>query len=223
MRSSSASIRAALTILLFAAFYSCASAPPGTDTPRPVTIAGTLRVSGMHPYERQVVLEGEAGDYWLLRAPALEGELLQLDGQMVRAHGRANGGTSGARELSIDWYEVLAPPGRVAGVGTLGSRGEELVLYCDRGGEEAAAVELFIGGPLREPLDHFVGYRVWVNGERVDAGGGDGSGTVDAGSMETPAAGSERIEVVVIEYGVLGPPRIPLRAAPYSTYPDSCR
>jgi hypothetical protein len=229
MLSSSAFSRAALVISLLATFGSCASAPPDPGTPRPGAVAGMIRVSGTHPYERQLVLEGEEDYYWLLRTSALEGELLQLDGQMVRAHGMVGSGPSGSRELSVEWYELLAPPGRIAGVGTLGSQRGALILRCDSAGGEAVSIELLIDGPLREPLGHFIGYRVWVSGDRVIAGVEDGSdsetGTAGTGIAEpsVQAAESERLRVVVMEYGVLGPPTIPLRDVPHSTYPDSCR
>jgi len=226
---SSASIRAALVFYLLTALSSCASAPPDFGTPLPGVVAGTIRISGNHPYERQLVLAGEDGLYWLLRAPALEAELLQLDGQAVRVHGIISGSSSGPRELSVERYELLAPPGRIAAVGTLGERQGLLVLRCDPDEGEAASFEVFIEGPLREPLGHFVGYRVWISGERTVAGAGDASdfdaAGVDRGAAEPAASagGSERLQVVVREYGVLGPPTSLLRDVPHPTYPDSCR
>jgi hypothetical protein len=232
MSLSSASTRAALVILLLGTFSSCASAPPDHSTPRPAEVAGTIRVSGSHPYERQLILEGEKGDYWLLHAPALEGELLLLDGQQLRVHGMQGGAPSGSRELSVEWYELLAPPGRIAGVGTLGSHQGALVLRCDPCGREAVQIQLLLEGPLRESLGYYIGYRVWIRGERVDAAVGEELGLEACGSSVatatapdtlTAAAGSEMLPVIVREYGVLGPPTSPLRDAPHSTYPDSSR
>jgi len=226
---SSASIRAALVISLFSTFSSCASAPPDPGMPRPGAVAGTIRVSGGHPYERQLVLAGENGLYWLLHASALEGELLRLDGQPVRVHGMLGGNSSGPRELSVEWYELLAPHGRIAAVGTLGTHQGSLVLRYDPGRGETASIEVLIEGPLREPLGHFIGYRVWISGEQVISTEGDGSDFETAGADGRTAgppgsvAGSERLRVVVREYGVLGPPTSPLRDVPHSTYPDSCR
>jgi len=228
MPSSSASIKAALAGVLLAAFWSCASTPPAREAHLPGAVAGTIRISGTHPYERQLVLESGTGDYWLLHSPVLEAELLQLDGQTVRAHGMIRSGRSGPRELSVEWYELLAPPGLVACVGTLGSYRDTLVLHCDIQ-EEAASIELLIDGPLREPLGHYVGYRVWVSGEPVNGGMEGGteseSTVVREGSSDAVARAAmpERVQVVVREYGVLGPPTGPLRNAPHSTYPDSCR
>jgi hypothetical protein len=224
----SASIRAALAGFLLAAFWSCASTPPAREAPLPGAVAGTIRISGSHPYERQLVLESETGDYWLLHSSTLEGELLQLDGQIVRAHGMTGSGLFGTRELSVEWYELLAPPGLVACVGTLGSYRDTLVLLCDIQ-EETASIELLIDGPLRESLGHFVGYRVWISGEPVGSGTEVGAGSeatgVREGSSEAGvrAAVSGRVQVRVREYGVLGPPTSPLRDAPHSTFPDSCR
>ncbi len=220
---SSASIRAALVIPLLVTCLSCASAPPENLTPRPVEVAGTIRVSGSHPYERQLVLEGGNSDYWLLRAPALEGELLLLDGQGVRVHGVQDGAPSGSRELAVEWYELVAPPGGIAGVGTLGSYQGTLLLRCDPSGGGAAEL-MFLEGPLRESLGHFVGYRVWIRGERADLGADESDGAASAASDTSAAAvGSGGLQVIVREYGVLGPPTGPLRAAPHSTYPDSSR
>jgi hypothetical protein len=227
---SSASTRAVLVILLLGTFSTCASAPPDQSVPRPAEVAGTIRVTGSHPYQRQLVLEGENSDYWLLRAPALEGELLLLDGQRVRVHGMKGCAPSGSRELAVEWYELLAPPGRIAGVGTLGSHQGSLVLRCDPCGREAAK-QMFLEGPLCESLGHFVGYRVWVRGERVDAGVGEGLGLEAGGSSVAAAtasdtlaaAGSEKLPVIVREYGVLGPPTGPLKDVPHSTYPDSSK
>lgn len=226
---SSASIRAVLVTYLLSTFSSCASAPPYHGTPRPAAVTGTIRVSGSHPYERQLVLAGENGLYWLLHASALEGELLRLDGQSVRVHGMLGGSSPGPRELSVERYELLAPPGRIAAVGTLGAYQGLLVLRCDPGGGKTVSIEFLIEGPLREPLGHFVGYRVWISGEQVISTEEDGSGFetagADGGTAEpaTSAGGSERLQVVVREYGVLGPSTSPLRDIPHSTYPDSCR
>ncbi len=228
MPSSSASIRAVLAGFLLVVVWSCASAPPARDIPRPGAVSGTIRVSGTHPYERQLVLESETGDYWLLRSAALESELLQLDGQIVRAHGMTGSGGNGPLELSVDWYELLAPPGLVACVGRLWSSGGALVLLCDVR-EETTSIELLLDGPLRESLGHFVGCRVWVSGEPVGARTGSGAESEAAGvHEESPgavigAAGSGRMQIVVSEYGVLGPSTSPLRDVPHSTYPDSCR
>ena len=216
---SSASIRAALVISLLVTCLSCASAPPEYSVPIPAETAGTIRVSGSHPYERQLVLEGEDGDYWLLLAPALEGELLLLDGQRVVVHGMQGGDPSGHRELAVEWYELIAQPGGVAGVGTLGSHQGTLVLRCDPPGGETAE-RMFLEGPLRESLGHFVGYRIWIRGERIDAGESAAASDDTAGAL--PAI-FEGLPVIVREYGVLGPPTAPLRDVPHSTYPDSSR
>ena len=224
---SSASNRAALVIPLLATLISCASAPPDPGMPQPGAVAGTIRVSGSHPYERQLVLAGEEGLYMLLRAPALEGELLRLEGQMVRVHGMLGGSPSGPRELSVEWYELMAPPGHLAAVGTLGAYQDTLLLRCDPCGERVAPIVVLIEGPLRESIEHFIGYRVWVVGERLSTSDGEDSETAEADEktteQPTQAEASERLRVVVREYGVLGPPTSPLRDAPHSTLPDSSR
>ena len=212
---SSASIRATLTLSLLAAFLSCASAPPSPGLPVSGAAEGTIRISGNHPYDRQIVLMGEDGRYYLLHTAALQGELLALDGQMVRAHGRIGSTAGGTEELSVEWYELLAADGGFAAVGTLGVEGEELVLRCGRGDGSAAPIEVLIEGPLRESIGHYAGNRVWIRGERVSAGGDspDPSGVI---------GGFDRFRVIVSEYGVLGP-AIPPLDAPHSTLPDSSR
>ena len=222
-----ASIRASLAIFLLCTCFSCASAPSGSNEPARGTAVGAIRVSGNHPYERQLVLAGETGGYWLLRAPELEAELLLLDGQSVRAHGIISGGSSGPRELTVEWYELVAPHGGFAAVGRLGSYRGSLVLLCDRYKWGQAPIEVSIEGPLRESLGNYVGYRVWISGERV---GGDGEDDLEAAGLEAgeavssdPAYAPEPLRVVVREYGVLGPPTPPLRDVPHSTYPDSSR
>lgn len=226
---SSASIRTVLVISLLLTLSSCAAAPPDYGTPLPGTVAGTIQVSGSHPYERQLVLAGEDGLYWFLRSRALEAELLLLDGQAVRVHGILGSSSSGPPELSVEYYELLALPGSIAVVGTLGSYQGTLVLRCDTGVGEAASIDVFIDGPLREPLEHFIGYRIWISGEQVVAAMVDGSDYetigADGGFADSSASviGSEQLQVIVSEYGVLGPPMSSLRDVPHSIYPDSCR
>ena len=215
---SSASIRTVLVISLLLTLSSCAAAPPDYGTPLPGTVAGTIQVSGSHPYERQLVLAGEDGLYWFLRSRALEAELLLLGSS-----------SSGPPELSVEYYELLALPGSIAVVGTLGSYQGTLVLRCDTGVGEAASIDVFIDGPLREPLEHFIGYRIWISGEQVVAAMVDGSDYetigADGGFADSSASviGSEQLQVIVSEYGVLGPPMSSLRDVPHSIYPDSCR
>lgn len=167
---------------------------------------------------------GEYGEYWLLYTPELEGELLSLDGQAVRVHGMLRRSGSDSREISVEWYELIAPPGGFAAVGTLGLYRDELVLRCSRGRVETASIEVLVEGPLRESIEHYVGFRVWIGGERAMVGDGaeyEKAGT--AGGLENPSSGApERFHVIVSEFGVLGP-AIPDLDVPHSTLPDSSR
>jgi hypothetical protein len=229
MRSLSASIDAASKILLLG-LLSCASAPPVPNVPKSAVVEGAISISGSHPYEQQLVLAGVNGEHMLLEAPVFEGELLKLDGQMVRVRGILHNGASGLQGLSVESYELVAPAGLVAAVGLLEARDGGLVLCCDPSGENGIRRSLIVSGPLRGALGHFIGYRIWIAGEREEAGAPGAGGKIEvvsgeSGSLEPSAIGAGNIvsRVIVREYGVLGPPIRTDLGTLRSTDPDSCR
>ena len=228
---------------------SCASNPPSfTPVEEQAELIGTVTISGEHPYERQLILADTAGVYWLIESPEYEGELLALGGQSIRALGIARTDASGYRNLRLRWYDLHPAPGRISGVGTLERWGDDLVLVSPHQGrpEEGQRV-LIIVGPLHSVLDVHIGYRVWVTGEHVDVSGEDREAAsysaakldkIDDGETGRDEADTEAsqtvvisdtsarislISVIVLEYGVLGPPIPSLEASPRSTHPDSSK
>jgi hypothetical protein len=227
MRSLSASIDAALKIVLLG-MLSCASTQPLVTLPEPAVIEGTISISGRHPYERQLILMGGSGDSWLLEGQSLEGELLELSGRPIRIYGVLRIRSSGFKAVKVDRYELIPLPGRIAAAGLLEASDGELFLRADHTGDNGVGRTLVISGPLRDALGHFIGYRVWITGERAMSAEG-GSGTVRPGTRRGVSGEVEQtsvlidveaVEVIVREYGVLGPAMRPLRDAPRSTGPD---
>ncbi len=225
----------------------CASSPPSiAPSEFQAELVGAVTISGEHPYERQLILADTSGVYWLVESPEYEGELLELGGQSIRALGLASTDASGYRNLLIRWYDLHPAPGRISGVGILERWGDDLVLFAQREGrhEEGQRV-LIIDGPLRSVLELHIGYRIWIRGESVGApGGGEGDafelatelderdddetapGDATPESVQQDGSGDRSalislIRIVVMEYGVLGPPIPSQEASPRSTLPDS--
>ena len=230
MRSLSASIDKASMIVLLG-MISCASVQPPVGIPEPAVIEGGVSIMGRHPYDRRLVLVGQSGDSWFLEAGAFEGELLGLEGQIIRAYGDLRKRSSGLQVLTVNRYELVPLSGQVAATGLLRTRAGVLLLSADPAAESGSAVEFVISGPLLEALSHFVGCRVWIKGEREVTEGerSDHGARVEArqdssAEAEPDAAllGAGSAGVIVREYGVLGPAMSPGREARHSTGPDSC-
>jgi hypothetical protein len=206
-------LRLSLAILSLAG---CASGPPPlTPSEVQAELIGVVMISGEHPYERQLVLADTTGTYWLIQSPEFEGELLELGGQSISARGIARTEATGYRSLLLRWYDLHPAPGRISGVGTLERWGDDIVLVSPREGrpEEGQRV-LIIDGPLRRVLETHVGYRAWVMGDS----------DVQIEQPQENGGSSARItlvRIVVMEYGVLGPPIPSREASPRSTLPDS--
>lgn len=234
-------------LLALSALAGCASnAPPLVQSDSEGEVFGTLIISGEHPYERQIVLADTLGGYWLVESPQYEGELLQLDGQPIRALGTCRIEPSGQRSLTLRWYDLIPRSDQIAGVGTLERWGDDIVLFTAREGhlEEGQRV-LIVDGPLLPAVRAYVGFRIWITGRPVGVEG-EGMitalpGTGDAAAAEGGRAGESGkahdanqatedgadparislIRIIVDGYGVLGPPIPDPQASPQSTPPDS--
>jgi hypothetical protein len=184
MRSSSVSVRCALSIALVA-LVSCAH-PKVVSVQDPlVTLQGVVALASASPLEATIVLADAGGRVCTLTSPSFEYELRSLAGQGVRVTGRLLGKTAGGPEFLVENYEILPVRGYVPIVGTLESRGGLVLVQAGSGHQYD------LGGSLAETLRNFVGYKVWVSGP-----------TVSVPEPKANAASGMTVE----SYGILAPP-----------------
>ena len=185
MRSSSACVSRALSVALVAVI-SCAH-PQVVSVQEPfVTLQGVVALASASPLETTIVLTDAGGRVCTLTSPPLEYELRSLAGQGVRVTGKLLGQTANGPEFQVESYEMLPVKGYQPIIGTLESRGGDIILI-PRGFRH----QYSLGGPLAKTLWNFVGYKVWVSGPIISV-------------PETQAGGD--FAMTIESYGVLAPP-----------------
>ncbi|MCK4237245.1 MAG: hypothetical protein KAX38_09005 [Candidatus Krumholzibacteria bacterium] len=191
MRLLSAYIRFAVFPALFS-LLSCASSPPGGGIGKDICVLeGEVTVTGVHPFDRRIALADSSGHLWTLKSQRLEGELVNLAGLMIRVKGIASRESVPGPSVFVESYKLLPVSGMVPVTGTIVISREHLLLITDD------ASECYVlGGPLKGPLIHFEGFKVWVCGESESE-----EGTDDKGVYILNVKG----------YGVLGPAYTPIQ------------